>query len=139
MAGYFRMNGLLTFGIGGSLGLANATLRPFPGLQESAEQVRLNVSLIESQYLIKWWSNQVMFTDDAKSYFFSGRLKYQDFSIIGAALGGLGTAAIFAHRGFWQVLSMIPGGASMGIAGGFLTGIIQRDSERPAKPNDRSL
>ncbi|KAG0140581.1 hypothetical protein CROQUDRAFT_726082 [Cronartium quercuum f. sp. fusiforme G11] len=101
IVGYFRWNGLLTFGIGGSLGIANVTLRPLPRMEESAERVRLN-----------------------------------DFSIIGAALGGLATSAIFAHRGFWQVLTMAPGGASLGIAGGFLTGIVKRQPSQTTESKD---
>ncbi|KAH9818989.1 hypothetical protein DFH28DRAFT_957275 [Melampsora americana] len=82
ISGYFRLNGILTFGIGGSLGIANSTLRPIPRLEQTHERVRLN-----------------------------------DFSIIGGSL----------------VLSLIPGGASFGIAFGFLTGIINTPKSDKSK------
>ncbi|EGG12951.1 uncharacterized protein MELLADRAFT_101445 [Melampsora larici-populina 98AG31] len=95
ITGYFRLNGVLTFGIGGSLGIANATLRPIPRVEQTHERVRLN-----------------------------------DFSIIGGSLGSLIISTFFAHRGILKVLSLIPGGASFGIATGFLTGIINTKSDK---------
>ncbi|CAH7677208.1 expressed protein [Phakopsora pachyrhizi] len=54
------------------------------------------------------------------------QLKINDYSIIGGTLGGLATLTVlYKNKSFLNILSIMPGGISLGIACGISTALIQ--------------
>jgi len=93
---YLRKSAMWTFGagsiVGAGLGLARLSSVDPEGVSDRAARLRANV----------------------------GQVRTDDYSTIGAVVGGVTSAAILYGR-VPLLLSAVPGGAALGIAGGVLT------------------